>query len=174
EAVHKTQSDRIVADHEDDGECRGRRLGCERRSGTSRRGDHGDLPANQICREARQPIQLVVRIAIFDRHVLALDIADVFEALAESAQAFSQRIAGSSVEKPNRRYCRLLRARRERPRRRAAEERDKLAAAAHSITSSASASSLSGIWRPSVLAVLRLITGSCFTLIDPMQQRHPC
>src|SRR5262249_40129644 len=43
--------------------------------------------------------------------------------------------------------------------RRAAEQRDEIATL-HSITSSASASSLSGIWRPSALAVLRLITNS--------------
>src|SRR5262249_14161946 len=56
-----------------------------------------------------------------------------------------------------------LRPRRERPRRcrPAAEQRDELAPL-HSITSSASASSLSGIWRPSVLAVLRLMINSSF------------
>ena len=53
----------------------------------------------------------------------------------------------------------LLRTRRERLCRRAADKRDELAAF-HSITSSASASSLSGIWRPSAFAVLRLITSS--------------
>src|SRR5215468_12197698 len=54
----------------------------------------------------------------------------------------------------------LLRARRERPsRRRAADERDEVATP-HSITSSASAKSLSGMARPSALAVLRLITSS--------------
>src|SRR5262249_2089248 len=55
-----------------------------------------------------------------------------------------------------------LRARRDRPRSRTAEQRDEMAAAAHSITSSASASSLSGIWRPSALAVLRLMASSNF------------
>ena len=54
----------------------------------------------------------------------------------------------------------LLRARRQRPRRRrAAEQRDELAAL-HSITSSARASSDGGTVRPSALAVLRLITSS--------------
>src|SRR5262245_10267638 len=54
-----------------------------------------------------------------------------------------------------------LRPRSERPPcRRAAEQRDELAATDHSITSSASASSLSGISRPSALAVLRLMTNS--------------
>ena len=54
----------------------------------------------------------------------------------------------------------LLRARRERPRRRrTAEQRDELAPL-HSITSSARASSVGGTSRPSALAVLRLITSS--------------
>ena len=53
----------------------------------------------------------------------------------------------------------LLRARHERPRRRASQSSDQRASV-HSMTSSASASSLSGIWRPSVLAVLRLTTNS--------------
>src|SRR5262249_52652868 len=56
---------------------------------------------------------------------------------------------------------RLLCARRERPRGRAAEERDERATL-HSITSSASESSLSGIWRPSAFAVLRLMLNSNF------------
>src|SRR5262249_45080839 len=57
-------------------------------------------------------------------------------------------------------FSALLRARRQRPCGcRAAEQRDERAAL-HSITSSASASSLSGIWRPRALAVLRLMTSS--------------
>src|SRR6516225_4425013 len=53
---------------------------------------------------------------------------------------------------------RLLRVRRERPRRRrAAEQRDELAPL-HSITSSAATSSLSGTVRPSILAVEALMT----------------
>src|SRR5262245_10382481 len=54
---------------------------------------------------------------------------------------------------------RLLRARRERPRRRAAVQRDELAPS-HSITSSARASTVAGKSRPSAFAVLRLITSS--------------
>src|SRR5215831_8554045 len=53
----------------------------------------------------------------------------------------------------------LLRARRERPRGGAAEQRDELAAL-HSITSSATSSRSRGISRLSDLAVLRLITSS--------------
>src|SRR5262245_33094179 len=64
----------------------------------------------------------------------------------------------------------LLRPRRQRPcrsRRRAAEQRDELAALQrrdHSITSSASASSRSGTVRPSALAAFKLITSS--NLVD--------
>src|SRR5262249_14063314 len=53
----------------------------------------------------------------------------------------------------------LLRARRNRPRGRAAKQRDERAAF-HSITSSASASNLSGTSSPSAFAVLRLMTSS--------------
>src|SRR5689334_14489236 len=55
-----------------------------------------------------------------------------------------------------------LRPRRYRPRRRPAEQRDELTARDHSITSSASASSLSGTIRLRLLAVRRLITNSKF------------
>ena len=54
---------------------------------------------------------------------------------------------------------RLLRTGRERPTRRAAEQRDELAPV-HSITSSAVACSVRGTVRPSACAVLRLITNS--------------
>src|SRR5499427_2975179 len=57
----------------------------------------------------------------------------------------------------------ILRTCRERPRCRcAAEQRYELAAPHHSITSSARASSVGGISRPSAFAVLRLITSSNF------------
>jgi len=58
----------------------------------------------------------------------------------------------------------LLRPRRERPRSRsAAEQRDELAAAAHSITSSARSRNDSGMVSPRAFAVLRLMTKSNLT-----------
>ena len=66
----------------------------------------------------------------------------------------------TTAEQSDHWQCTLLRARRERPRRRTAEQRNELAAFHHSITSSARASTVGGISRPSVLAVLRLITNS--------------
>ena len=90
EAGDKTKLDRVFGDDEDDGDRRGCRLGRQRRSGTSGRDDHGDLPANQFGRQRRQPIDLVLGPAVFDRHVLALDIAGVFEALAKCAQTLGR------------------------------------------------------------------------------------
>ena len=86
EAGDKTEPDRVFGDDEDDGDRRGCRLGRERRSGASGRGDHGDLSANQFGRQRRQSIDLILGPAVFDRHVLALDIAGVLQALAKCAQ----------------------------------------------------------------------------------------
>src|SRR5499427_2306758 len=101
-----------------------------------------------------------MRPPILDRHILALDVPGFTKALAECGQK-----AGISrpraVEESYHRHRRLLCARRERPRgRRAAEQRDEPAARAHSITSSARASSEAGTSMPSAFAVLRLITNS--------------
>src|SRR5262249_30515815 len=106
---------------------------------------------------------LVLSEAVHDRHVLALDVAGIFEALAKSAQPVRKRVRQWRSQKPDRRHRRLLRARRERPRRRAAEQREKLAPPDHSITSSARASKVSGMFKPSALALLRLSTVSYFT-----------
>src|SRR5262249_55583109 len=65
----------------------------------------------------------------------------------------------STVQKSHHRHCRLLPARRERPRGRAADERDELAAF-HSITSSARASNVGGGSMPIALAGLKLMPNS--------------
>jgi hypothetical protein len=65
--------------------------------------------------------------AIFDRHILALDIAGFFQALKERAHKVREQVRRSTIEKPDHRHRRLLRTRRERPCRRAAEQRDELA-----------------------------------------------
>src|SRR5262249_43891725 len=93
-------------------------------------------------------------------HVLAFEITRFFtEPFKKRGGLALGRTGRHTADKADYRHRRLLRVRRERPRSRAAEQRDELAPV-HSITSSASASSLSGIWRPSVLAVCRLITSS--------------
>src|SRR5262245_60283625 len=71
-----------------------------------------------------------------------------------------KRCGRRAAKESDNRYRWLLRARRARPRRRrTAEQRDELASP-HSITSSASASSVGGTVRPSALAVLRLTLSS--------------
>src|SRR5262245_47641031 len=60
-----------------------------------------------------------------EQNVIAFDIACLLQALTKCAQTLRERC--SSAKKPNHRHRRLLRARRERPRRRAAEQRDELA-----------------------------------------------
>src|SRR5262249_11221242 len=96
--------------------------------------------------------------------VMALDEAGFTKAPPERDHMVRPFRSRRAVEDPNHRHCRLLRARRERPRdRRSAEERNELAPfhlGAHSITSSARASTDGGISRPSAFAVLRLMISS--------------
>src|SRR5262249_45808584 len=109
-----------------------------------------------------QPIYLTLRPTVFDRHVLALDIAGVFEALAECAQTVRVRVVRRcGVEEPDHRHRRLLRARGERPCSRSAttEECDERAPP-HSINSLARASSVGGTSQPSAFAVFRFMTRS--------------
>src|SRR5262249_44600870 len=112
------------------------------------------LPTRSVMSDGKRlyPPQPV----ILDRHVLAVDIAGLVEALTEcstKACGFLGRPAGHEADN---RHRRLLRARRERPRSRASEQRDERASLhlrGHSITSSARASSVGGTSRPSALAV---------------------
>src|SRR5262249_34496137 len=69
------------------------------------------------------------------------DFGSTLEAQAECAQPVRHRVRRSGVKEPNHRHRRLLRARRERPRNRPAEQRYERAAL-HSITSSATTSSV--------------------------------
>src|SRR5262249_47107086 len=63
----------------------------------------------------------------WDRHITALDEARFVQALAERGHDPCAQLRHTGIDKPNPRHRRLLRARRERPRRRAAEQRDELA-----------------------------------------------
>ena len=65
--------------------------------------------------------------ALLDRYVAALDETGVRKALAESRELQRGRLRRAGQEKSDHRYRRLLRARRERPCRRAAEKGDELA-----------------------------------------------
>src|SRR5262245_37254374 len=120
----------------------------------------GLLRADEISCHGRHPIKLTVGPAVFDGHVLTLDIPGLLQALMKFRQTSHRKhCKGCRAEIPDHRHRRLLRARRARPRRCAAQERDELATL-HSITSSARASTVVGMSRPSALAVFRLMTNS--------------
>src|SRR5258708_5054862 len=76
-------------------------------------------------------------------------------------EVLPERIGRVAAEEPDHRHRGLLRARRERPRRRAPEQRDELAPL-HSITSSARLISSGSTVMPNMLAVLRLTDRNSF------------
>src|SRR6516164_6121582 len=124
------------------------------------RSDHRHLTAYQIGCEVGQSVVLVLRPAILDRHILALDVAGFTDAMPECGQ-IARTIGRRAAEEPDHWHRRLLRARRERPSsRQAAEKRDELAAPHHSITSSARTSTDGGIINPRAFAALSLMTSS--------------
>src|ERR1700746_1603754 len=122
----------------------------------SHRGNHGNLTPNQLTSECRQLIKLILGPAVFDCDVLALNQAAVLEALTKCAEQMRVRGGRCAVEEPDHGHRRLLPPCRERPRARAAQQRDELASLQrrdHSITLSARPSSVGAISRPSALAV---------------------
>src|SRR5262245_4910002 len=124
------------------------------------RSNHRHLTAYQIGCEVGQYVLLVLRPAILDHDILALDVAGFANALPECGQIACTISKRRAAEKSDHRHRRLLRASRERPRGgRAADQRQEFAPL-HSITSSARASSEGGTSMPSALAVLRLSTSS--------------
>ena len=83
------------ADGEHDRNRRGRRFGRERRQAPPVVTITATWRRDQIGRQRRQPIESAVRPAIFDRHVLALDIAGFAQALAKRRTA--ARICRSAI-----------------------------------------------------------------------------
>ena len=131
-AGDEAELDRVAARFEDDRNGRGRCL-CRKRRRSAGRGNHGHLTTNQIGRHRRQPIILALRPAVFDRHVVAINVTGFAQPFEKGRQLPRVILGGRSVDKPDHRHRRLLRARRERPRGcRAAEKRDELASL-HSI-----------------------------------------
>src|SRR6516165_8808364 len=131
-------------------------------------GDNGIRVALDEARGvAAHQVRIVGRPALVERDFAALDPAEPVQLLFERAHPFLYLLLGLRIRHQNpdppQSLARLLRARRERPRGRAAEQRDELATLL-SITSSARASSLSGTVRPSAFAVLALMANSNFTV----------
>jgi hypothetical protein len=93
------------------------------------------LSADQIGCHRRKPIVLARRPTIFDPDTLPFHKAALFDAFEKGCVAGIS-LLRTRMQESDHRHCRLLRAGRERPRSRAAEQRNELAPP-HSITSSA-------------------------------------
>src|SRR5262249_19592116 len=109
------------------GNCRSGGLGRESCLGTAGGEDDGDLNFDQLIRQGGQSIISALRPTKCDVHVSSLGVTNLFQALTETSHhggGFSRRPA---AEDSDPRHRRLLRARRERPRRGSAEKRDELA-----------------------------------------------
>src|SRR5262249_22624866 len=149
-----------------------RRLLDSRDSGSRRCDNNIDLAPDEFGRDLGDTLLASLRPSIFDCHSASIDPTEFAQPLHKSGGPFALGCPRARAQiSDGRQLARLLRPRRERPRCcRAAEQRDELAPL-HSITSSASASSLSGIVRLSALAVVRLKTRSnlagCSTGMSP-------
>src|SRR5262249_58245619 len=98
---------------------------------------------------------MTFRPAKCDHNILPLDKSNFAQSLLKGSDYASGLAGRAAANKTDHRHRRLLRVRRQRPRRCAAEQRDELAAArprVHSITSSARATTVAGTSRPSALA----------------------
>src|SRR5215475_11414118 len=116
---------------------------------------------HQLCRVGLDLSQVSTGVSMLDLDVAVLGPAERLETLAkcnDPSQHFGIILGVWMQESDAPHAVALLRARRERPSsRQAAEKRDELASAFHSIASSARASRVGGTVRPIALAVLRLI-----------------
>src|SRR5262249_51304657 len=158
DARDETEIDRVFGDAENDGKACGRSLCCECRRGTHGN-DHGHLATQQFTGHGRQPIVLALSKPILDPQVVPLDIACLRQAESDCRSVGCRCCLQERAKKSDHRLGWLLRARRERPRGRAAEQRDELAAF-HSITLSARSTSGAGTSWPIAFAALRLMTSS--------------
>src|SRR5205809_39056 len=84
EGVDQSEPGRIRAHGEHDGNLPRSGLRRARRGDITGRRDDCDVAAHQLRCQRRQLIVIALRPAVFDRHILAVDIARLTEAVAES------------------------------------------------------------------------------------------
>src|SRR5262245_46687842 len=125
-AGDKTKRDWIASSSENDRDRCGRSFGRLNSSGRAGRSDNGDATADEVSHERRKAIVSAVQPIVLDHHVLPLDVAGFVEALAERSGMARGGIGWPAGDKRDGRHGGLLRSRRERPHRRAAEQRDEL------------------------------------------------
>src|SRR5215831_4669505 len=123
ETGDEAELDRVGSRGEDNRNSTSRGLGSQ--TGRSAgRGNDRDSSTNEVGRLRRQSLVPAFRPAILDRQVLAVYVAGFPQSLAKRGCVESIPLRRCAVEESDCRHCRLLRARRERPRRRAAEKLD--------------------------------------------------
>jgi hypothetical protein len=112
--------------------------------------NHVHVGTNELGRQFRQARDLAQRPAVLDDYGGTLDVAEIGKALSESTELVRKPCCGRGPEEADPGDpVGLLRARRERPCGRAAEQRYERASAGHSITSSARNKSDVGMEIPS-------------------------
>src|SRR5262249_4869553 len=135
--------------------------------GAGIRDDNIGVEPGEFGGELRGALRASFRPTILDRDGASLDPAEFTQSRCKSSGPWPPGRGVGAYDPDHGQLARLLRARRKRPsRRRAAEQRYERAPPHHSITSSASDSTLSENLTPSAFAVLRLITNS--NLLDCM------
>src|SRR6516165_4449860 len=126
---HEALSNRIVDDVENDRDGVGRPLSC----GSNRRAAADDevwCRTHQLCRVSLDLTQIPTRVSMLDSDIAVLGPAERLETLAkcnDPSQHFGIVLGVWMQECDAPHALALLRARRKRPRRRAAEQRDELA-----------------------------------------------
>jgi hypothetical protein len=126
EAGNETGRHRVYPGVEDNRNGRGRRLGCKRR-GYVGDSDYGDLSLNQVRSQQRKSVMVVFPPPVFNRYIPAFDKPGLVQALMKRGHDLPGVTGRFAVKESNDRDPRLLRARRERPRRCAAEKREEIA-----------------------------------------------
>jgi len=148
EARYQAELDWVTAHAKHDRDRRSGSLSRDRGVGRTGSSDHPHAAANEIGRQLRQAIVLAFRPPILYRQILALDVPGVSKALPERGHKVGPLGGGTGVNEPNHRHRLVLRARRERPRRRrAAEQRG------------SSSSPIGGVSKASVRVVVRACRG---------------
>src|SRR5262245_41643089 len=154
-------ADRVSRRHEDDRDDRRRLLGGNNWCAPPCHNDV-ELEPDEFGGDLGEALFGTFRPAVLDCDGAALDPAKLTQPLQKSGYPLSLGRTRARAQEPNR-LRRLLPLHGERPCcGRAAEQRDELAAGAHSITSSAVDSSDGGTVRPSIRAGWRLMTNSNF------------
>src|ERR1700687_5926090 len=91
----------VVPYCEDGSDRRGRQFSGLSRCSSTGRGNHPHLTTNQIGCHRRQPIELTIRPAVFDRDVAALEIACLTKAPLKRAQTVIRSCTRYAGEKPD-------------------------------------------------------------------------